>query len=115
MLQDPHTLANDEMIREDQIKCEPNLNDSSIASTDTIPMASTSTPMERRLNRLSTFSSISRPRSDWTPTNESEEFALSIARKLDKIPPSKRRQLEIDIEMKILQTETESLQEGCFQ
>ncbi|XP_037033656.1 uncharacterized protein LOC119072517 isoform X1 [Bradysia coprophila] len=88
VLQDAHTLSNDEMIQDD--------------------MASTSTPTDR-------MSTASRPCSAWTPTNESQEFALNIARKLDKIPPSKRRQLEIDIEMKILQTEAEAIQEGCFQ
>lgn len=68
--------------------------------------------MERSYSRQSTFTSASQQYSNWTPTNDSEEFALNIARKLDKIPQKKRRQLEIDIEMKILQTEREAIKEG---
>lgn len=98
------------MIPENSVKREHRFNDSLTpnASTHTTQMmASTSAPIEHRFSRLSTFSSVSRP------TNESEEFALNIARKLDKIPQNKRRQLEIDIEMKILQTEMEAIEEGC--
>lgn len=102
MLQDPHTLSNEE------IKCEITCDVSPSESSYTIPL-------EHRSNRLSTHSSASRPCNAWTPTNETEQFVLDIVRKLDKIPPSKRRQLEIDIEMKILETEKEARQEGCSQ
>lgn len=103
------------MIPENLVKCEPRFNDSPSTFSHAIPMTSTSTPIERRYSRLSTFTSVSRQCGDWTPTNENEEFAMNIARKLDKIPQDKRRQLEIDIEMKILQTEMEAIEEGSLQ
>jgi len=113
VLQNAQTLPVDDMIPESLVKREPAFNYSPTpsASSYAMPMASPSTPMERRTGRLSTFSSMTRSR-DWTPTIESEEFALNIARKLEKIPQDKRRQLEIDIEMKILQTELEAIDEG---
>lgn len=102
------------MIPENLVKLEPGFNETPTSSCSSYasPMASTPTPTERSTSRLSTFSSASRTRKDWTPTNESEEFAFNIARKLEKIPQGKRRQLEIDIEMKILQTEMETIEEG---
>lgn len=108
MLQDAHTLSNEKMMRQDHIKCEITCDDSPSESSYTIPL-------ERRSNRLSTESSASRPCSAWTATNDTEQFALDIVRKLDKVPPNKRYQLEIDIEMKILETLKEAGQEGCSQ
>ncbi len=104
------TFSEDDMTPEILVKREPEFNYSPlpIPSSYSNPMSSTSRPMGRRISRLTT-------RSDWTPTNESEEFALNIARKLEKIPQDKRRQLEIDIEMKILQTEREAIGDGCQQ
>lgn len=116
-LQNAQNLPVDDMIPENSVKLESGFNDllTPMSSSYANPMPSTSTPTERRNSRLSTFSSVSRTRQDWTPTNETEEFVMNIAKKLEKIPQAKRRQLEIDIEMKILQTEMEAIDEGFEQ
>ncbi|KAJ6646731.1 hypothetical protein Bhyg_01945, partial [Pseudolycoriella hygida] len=61
----------------------------------------------------STSMSVSRSRNCWTPTNDNEAFALSIARKLERIPPGiQRRLLEINIEKAILDAESKVINEN---
>lgn len=95
------------------IKHEHRVNDSPTQSTFGIPTDTASITNDRPLTGMSVSSSYM----DWSrPRNQSEEFALNIARKLEKIPPGNlRRQLEISIEMEILNTEKIAIEESILQ
>lgn len=99
----------DDMIPVNLMKREPSFNESPTPTASSFAMETTSTSNDQRSSRPSTAMST-------VSCSDSMEFAVYIARKLEKIPQGTlRRRLEIAIEKEILTTEEKAIEEGILQ